>query len=105
MAFTVAPTSGDSPYILSADIINSGEIDGVEYEASVRSSLGTGSCPAFGSSTPLSSALVNELLTTGSVETGLSSVPVGNCRAFTIRISRVSDGVLVSTASTFVDNV
>lgn len=105
MAFTVTPTSGAAPYILSADIINTGNIDGVNYVAAVFSSQSIGSCPSVGETTPLATSRLNTLLSVGSVDANVITVPAGSCRTFTLSITRLSDNVVVDSSSVSVDNL
>ena len=104
MAFSVTPTSGDAPYVLTANIANSALIDGVKYAVSVAYSSSSGSCPAEGSEVYLTPIQIDTLLTTGSF-TSYSAVNTGNCRTFTLEIIRVLDSVVVDSSSVSVDNV
>ena len=105
MAFAVTPTSGPSPYILTADIAAKVGINGGYYTASVSSSVAVGSCPAQGVSVPLSASAVETLLNVGSVNSGVGTIPAGSCRTFTLYIRRVSDNVVITESSVSVDNV
>ena len=104
MAFTVTPTSGASPYTLSASFDTTKYIDGVNYVASLRTSASEGSCPSIGEESPLTPTQLEVLLTTGSVVTNVGVSP-GFCRAFTLTISQVSDSIVVDTSTVFVDNI
>lgn len=103
MAFTVTPTSGEAPYVLSADIDNLINIDGVHYRGFIGSGTAVGSCPAAGFTT-LPRVEREEFFESGSV-TLTDSVPPGSCRTFTLRIIRVSDEEEIAVSHINVDNV
>lgn len=105
MAFSVTPTSGEAPYFLSAAFDNKTYIDGVNFIASVRSSSLVGSCPLVGTANPLGVQRMQQLLASGSVDSGYTSVASGSCLAITLSVSRVSDGVVVAASTVTVDNV
>ena len=105
MAFNVAPTSGDGPYIVTASISNSVVIDGVNFYADVRTSISENNCPLNGSADPWSAFNVDNLVNGGSVTTSYPNVPAGSCRAISLRIMRVSDDSVVDIATVFIDNV
>ena len=103
MAFSVTPTSGAAPYFFTADIDNAFLINGVDYVATVRRSGQSGSCPPAGVGTQLDQNFVDSLINgeTVSVE---DSVPVGDCRAYTLRILRVDGLVEIASSTVHVDN-
>lgn len=104
VAFTVTPTSGEGPYTLSANISDSQYVDGVVFAAAIRYTSTVGSCPQTGSGVRLDPSQEAALVHTGST---ISDVPVpsGSCRAYTLRISRVSDGAVVAISTVHVDNI
>ena len=99
----MTPTSGAAPYVLSADIANAVNIDGVNYTVYVGSGTSVGTCPATGL-TALPAGQVDELLATGSVTIN-ESVASGSCRTYTLRINRVSDGTNIAASHINIDNV
>lgn len=103
MAFTVTPTSGAGPYVLSADIENSQNIDGLNFSAFLGSSNGVGFCQARGNTAFPSNLL--DLLVSGQTVTVPTEVDEGNCRTFTLEIIRLSDNDVISFANALVDNV
>lgn len=105
MAFTVTPTSGDAPYALSANIANSVNVNGVDYAASVTTTLSSGSCPASGSQFPLPANLVNLLVAGETVSSSYPTVPSGSCRALTLTITRVSDSVVIDSSTVTINNL
>lgn len=105
MAFDVTPTSGEAPYLLTATIANAVNVDGVRYSMSVRSLVEEGSCPAFGNMSPLSQGDLDTLLAGGAVTTPYPTVPDGSCRAITLRLTRLSDGVGIQTETITVNNL
>lgn len=104
MAFSVAPTSGPEPYILSAVFEHPQLIDGLVYKINVGYITTVGSCPTSGNFQNLSAAQVNTLLTSGSVS-HYQTVASGSCRNYTLTISRVSDNTVIASSTVFVDNV
>ena len=104
MAFDVTPTSGEGPYLFTADVNRKALVNGVYYKATVRSSGSTSNCPSSGNGAELSEVLVQELLKNGQVSYE-SSVPVGNCTTFTLRLIGMSTNVVVSQASVSVNNL
>ena len=105
MAFAVTPTSGDAPYILTADFANSHNIDGVNYAIEVRTSMREGSCPFDSAGSLLSASIVDSLLADGTVNSGFDTVDSGSCRVFTLRLRRLSDNMVLSRESVSVDNI
>lgn len=105
MAFTVSPTSGAAPYTLSATVSDFVNVNGVDYVASVEGSSGVGSCPAMGVGSPLDPALVESLISGNSVELVIGTIPTGSCRTYTLRITRVSDGVVIASSNVSVNNL
>ena len=106
MAFDITPTSGAAPYTLSAIIANSENIDSVNFVASVRTSQTVGVCPETATGAQLSEAQINDLIANGSTTVGVStSVPEGSCRAFTLRITKVSNDSVIALSTVHVDNV
>ena len=104
MAFDVTPTSGAGPYTATAIINDAYLIDGVNYYAELRTSISEGVCPTQGQASPVDQAIVNQLIMDGSaVLTNL--VADGSCRAYSFRLRRVDDDVVVSSSTAFVDNV
>lgn len=104
MALTVTPTSGDAPYALSADVDAPLSVDGVHYRANLTTTEAIGSCPALGTGGSFTPSFVNSLVNGASLNYN-ATVVSGSCRTFTLRLYRVSDNVVVSTASATVDNV
>lgn len=104
MAFTVAPTSGSQPYLLSATFTNPSFIDGVRYAINISASSTTGSCPVQGIDTPLSVAQTAYLLANGSLVIS-SSVSLGRCRTYTLSILRVRTGAVLETSNAYVNNL
>lgn len=105
MAFSVTPTSGAGPYTLTAVIENNMNVNGVDYVATASSSDQVGSCPVEGIQNALSPTSVNTLVQNGVVVSGAPTVASGSCRTYTLNITRVADGVVISSSSTSVDNV
>lgn len=101
----MTPTSGASPYFLSAIINTSESIDSVNYVASIRYSVGTGSCPTAGTGLALAKQVVDEIIAGNNVQLAISTVPAGTCRTFTLVITRVNDGKVVDSANAYIDNV
>lgn len=104
MAFTVAPTSGSAPYVLSATFAEKYLIDDINYRITVRFSQATGSCPAVGVADTLSESQLADLLENGSTSSA-ATVSSGACRTFTLRILRVSDSAVVASSSVYIDNI
>lgn len=104
MAFEITPTSGGSPYILSAEVDQSQYIDSVHYYADILTAVQVGVCPTAGTNA-LPPERVATLLRTGTVNTGVASVPVGSCRSFQLVIRRVSNNEIVASDLVVVDNV
>ena len=104
MAFSVAPTSGAPPYLLSAVIDKSAFVDNVYYRATLRASTSAGSCPLIGVENIFSQTQINTLVTTGNLSAS-SAVPSGSCRTFTLQLLRVLDNSVVASSSVYVNNV
>ena len=105
MAFTVAPTSGEPPFTLSAEVSNVEYVDGVNYVASVAFSILSGVCPTQGATVPFSQEDVKSLLDGQDVIRGTTPVATGSCRTYTMQIRRVSDGAVVATSNATIDNI
>lgn len=104
MAFTVTPTSGAGPYVLSASFDNISSIDFVNFSLEIRSANDTESCflgVATGTNVP---SLVANLLNTG--ESVLSSsVPVGTCNTRSLIIRDLSTDTVIDSQNIYIDNI
>lgn len=105
MAFDVTPSSGAAPYFMSAVINDVHLIDGVNYTASVRSSINTGTCPATGQASILDPSFVDPMIAGQSVELTTTTIASGSCRTWSLYITRVADNVVVASASSSVSNI
>lgn len=105
MALSVAPTSGDGPYVVSADVSNSHSIDGIHYYATVETSVSGGNCPLSGSGEPWSAFNVGNLISGQSVTTSYPNVPDGSCRTISLRIRRVIDDSVLDISNVSIDNI
>ena len=105
MAFTVTPTSGASPYIIQANIDQSYLVNGVDYSAAIMSSVGVGSCPTLGTTSPMPDSLLMQVVTGIAVNSGWSTVPSGSCRTWTLTITNNSDNSIIAQSSVSVNNV
>lgn len=105
MALTVTPTSGDAPYILSADIAGSEYVDGVHYTATLRTATAVGECPFSTAGSTMPQSIVTELLNEGSVSLGIATVPQGSCQVIALRIIEVGSESLASIERVSIDNI
>lgn len=105
MAFTVTPTSGDGPYVLSAEIEGADLINGLYSMATVVNSVAVGSCPPRGSGPSLDRSIVDSLVAGNEVQLPTANVPSGSCRSFTLSIVRLSDNAIISSEIATVDNL
>lgn len=103
MAFDVTPTSGDAPYNFTATIESDMLIDNVKYSISLRSSGGSGTCPAEGTTTNIPIGATS-LLESGSY-TVVDSVPADVCRAYTLSIRDIETNTVISTATVQISNI
>lgn len=104
VAFSVAPTYGNSPYFLSATFSNKYLIDDINYKIVVNFSTAVSSCPVQGLASSLSSSRLKTLLSSGSVSASVN-VSAGSCRTYTLSIFRVSDGAVIATSNAYVSNL
>lgn len=104
MAFTVTPTSGDAPYILSADIADKVNIDGVNYALEVRPNTTIGSCLVGISTDPSNTNIVQSLLATDSYMVS-GNVNVGSCRTYSLIIRDLRTDTIISSENAVIDNV
>ena len=104
MAFTVAPTAGDGPYLFSATFSEANYIDNVHFGVEYRSLTNSGSCPTDGMAGPNTQNVANALLTAGTYS-GSANVPAGSCRASTLLIRNLISNAVVSAMTVTIDNV
>ena len=105
MAFSVTPTSGVGPFVLSANIANSAFIDNINYRASIVSDQAIGSCPALNAGAVLPPSVVNTLIAEGSVVLADLVIPSGSCRSYTLRLFTVEGAVLLQSSYATINNV
>lgn len=102
MAFSVTPTSGAGPYILSLDLANKVLIDGVFYGLVVSFAEESGVCPSSGFMT--TTTVRNALLSSGTY-TRTGDIEPGICGVYKVDVVDLSTSVIISTASVSIDNV
>lgn len=102
MELTVTPSSGDGPYILSADIFNKSVIDGVRYDLLAYSQSAVGECP-IPTSSP--NTIVRDSLLYQGFFSRNQSVPVGSCNVYKVDIVDLATSDIVSTQSVSIDNL
>lgn len=104
MAFTVTPTSGSAPYVLSATFGNKDSIDNVDYALELRTSVLVGSCfVGVATGNPIAGA-ASSLLNTG-VSSVTGSVPAGSCRTYSLIIRDLSNNSILASQNVNVNNV
>lgn len=89
--------------MLSADVTYPENVDGVNYEATLRTGMEVGTC----SVTPASNfpPLKIDALIDGTGTDFADTVPSGSCRVFELTILRVGDNTIMDTSTVTVDNI
>lgn len=103
MAFTVTPTSGDAPYVYTADFSSKDLIDGVSFDLEARTTVLENECFVGVSDGVNSPTIVNNLLDTGS-HTSMTSVGAGYCRTVSLIIRSLVTGQVVDYMNITIDN-
>lgn len=105
MAFNVAPTSGQPPFVFTADFSARYGLDAGLYSLTFYRSTAVGFCPngePLGTTHP---EVAQTLLQTGTYTQTTGPIPSGSCRSNTLVIREVATGNIVSQAIANIDNV
>lgn len=100
----VEPSSGPAPYVLKAGFSDREKIDGVTYALQVVYTYQPGSCKQPGFSDAPLPAVAEALLTNGEY-TFEGDVGAGQCYSISGFIYQVSDGTIVSSMTTEINNI
>lgn len=103
MAFTVTPTSGDAPYVYTADFTGKDVIDGVSFSLEARTTVLVNECFLGMSDGVNSQTIVDNILNTGS-HTSMTSVGAGFCRTVSLIIRNMNTGMVVDYKNITIDN-
>lgn len=104
-SLNITPNTGSAPYVLSAIFTDQSMIDNVVYGIKTTISYLYGSCgvPLFSGDNAQQETSVS-LLQTGSY-TYTGELAPGYCYVISVFIYRISDNVVVSSATTKIDNL
>ena len=103
MAFDVTPTSGDAPYVFTANLAFDGRIDFVNFSLEFRVTTQTGSCfVGVSEGTNLVNA-AQAILDSGTYTLN-SSFDVGSCATVSLIIRDLLSGDVFDYANVFIDN-
>ena len=104
MAFTVTPTSGDAPYVFTAEFDNIESFIPQRYLLLFRSNTSVGSCSSSisGNFNPTAAA---DLLNEGVYTLESPSVPVGSCNRYRITVYDVVNNSSLENVDVTIDNV
>lgn len=103
MAFDVTPTSGDSPYVLTAVLGNKEEINGIYYSLELYTSNQVGSCFLGVASGAVAPSWAQSLLNNGAYTVN-TSVNVGSCRTYTLIIRDLTTNDVLDSKNVYIDN-
>lgn len=104
MAFTVSPTSGAAPYVLTADISDKESLFWDRYALELRTRSSSGSC-----ATPIMTSPPNNVIGAALLESGTSTlvadVPIGSCQVFSLVIRDLETDLIISQEVAQVSNL
>ncbi len=105
MAFSVTPTSGNAPYVFTANISNKANLMPGYYSLEFRGVGAVGSCPSDGipgNNIPLA---VEQIMATNSYTQVSPNVMPGACRVSTLIIRDLKTNSIVSQSTVQVSNL
>lgn len=103
-SFSVNPTSGDAPYVLTAVIANQENIDNANYALELRATNQTGTCFSGTSTGANQTAGVQSLINTGEYTIATNSVTAGDCRVYSLIVRDLNADTVISSQNVSIDN-
>lgn len=103
-SFTVNPSSGSQPYVLTAVFGNKESFDNVNYSLEARSAQGTGVCPLSSGVYPNFPAVATAFLA-NDFYVDVNNVPGGTCRMYQLVVIRLADGKVMQKETIYISNL
>lgn len=104
MALSVAPSSGEAPYVFTAEFGNKTAADNITYSIEAAGIAAAEACPLDLDYVPLNS-VITTAFRNGDVYTRNTNIPLTNCYSLVVRIRDLRSNLIVQSRVVSVNNI